>query len=280
MQLHACLAGTSTATASLKAAVHVSESDELNDPTTFINSQHLEDTAGVGLSPAGAIAKRCLVVGCKHKSSFKSAYGLTRHTQNVHGTISAKRFVCGARGCFNGHLPWSFARPDKLPKSRQRTSITNQCPVATCTYGPCILEVFGVHIQHAHHGLEEGRAVFNATPCKARRCPLWRCGKYIATDQLRAHVITHASEDIEAAKPSLELEGFLIEGTSLNGIAVHVVCPVCLTATTDAKQFAQHMANDHLYASNSGGYVHFEKWKAYWETSAAKYKSEVKTLLP
>jgi hypothetical protein len=125
MQLHACLAGTSTATASLKAAVHVSESDELNDPTTFINSQHLEDTAGVGLSPAGAIAKRCLVVGCKHKSSFKSAYGLTRHTQTVHGTISAKRFVCGARGCFNGHLPWSFARPDKLLKSRQRTSITH-----------------------------------------------------------------------------------------------------------------------------------------------------------
>lgn len=290
MQLHTCSAGASTnkdqsaATASLKVAVRLSEIDKSNAPTTFRNSQHREDTASITLLLAGATAKKCLVGVCKHKRSFKSAYELTRHVQTVHGARSAKSFVCGARGCFNGHLPWSFARSDKLTSHiktvHKYDTVFNQCPVAECSFGPCPLEVLGVHIQYAHRNLEEGRAVLNATPCKARRCPMWRCGKHIATDKLMAHILAHASEDIEAAKSSLELDGFLVESTFQGGITVRAVCPVCRTVTADAKQFVRHLATDHLYVPNSGGYKHFEQWKTHWKENGPKWKSEVSTLLP
>jgi hypothetical protein len=109
---------------------------------------------------------------------------------------------------------------------------------------------------------------------------LWRCKKHIAADKLLAHIIAHASEDIEADKSSLELEGFLVECASPNGITVRVICPVCRTVTADAKQFVRHLANDHLHASNSGGIVHFERWKVYWEENVPKYALEVRDLLP
>ncbi|GAB7328577.1 hypothetical protein MBLNU13_g00526t2 [Cladosporium sp. NU13] len=163
------------------------------------------------------------------------------------------------------------------------STVFNNCPIATCTFGPCTLEVLGVHIHHAHEFLEEGRAVLNATTCKTRKCPLWRCGKHLVANQLMAHIQTHDSNDLEAAKSTLEMEGFLIEGTTQNGIAVRVICPVCRTITADAVQFMRHLSTDHLQTSTStsGGYVHFEQWKAYWRQNIPKDSAaELKNLLP
>lgn len=289
MQLDESSVNTSTsnirsiAGANLTGLARVSKNDGWISPSVSLHSQRHEGTAAAS-SLAGETAEVCMIDGCKHKGSFKSAHELARHVKSVHGGDSAKVFVCGAHGCFNGCLPWSFARSDKLTSHIKAThrydTIFNQCPVAECSFGPCTLEVLGVHIKYAHRGLEEGRAILNATPCKARRCPLWRCGKHVATDKLMSHVIAHASEDIEAAKSTLELEGFFVEGTSQSGITVRVVCPVCRAVTADPKQFFRHLANDHLYASSTGGIVHFEKWKAYWENNAPRYRSEVKDILP
>ncbi|GAB7328576.1 hypothetical protein MBLNU13_g00526t1 [Cladosporium sp. NU13] len=138
--------------------------------------------------------------------------------------------------------------------TNNQCSLFNNCPIATCTFGPCTLEVLGVHIHHAHEFLEEGRAVLNATTCKT-----------------------------QAAKSTLEMEGFLIEGTTQNGIAVRVICPVCRTITADAVQFMRHLSTDHLQTSTStsGGYVHFEQWKAYWRQNIPKDSAaELKNLLP
>jgi hypothetical protein len=287
MQLHGWHSGKvadtdqSTVNASIKPS---DQSSKLNRTSPAPHRQHPKGNIGTSWASADEHIEGCTIDGCKHKGSFKSTYELNRHVQTVHGGESAKRFVCNARGCFNGRLPWSFARSDKLTSHVKAThnynTVFNQCPVAACTFGPCTLEFLGVHIQHAHYAVEEGRAVFNATPCKTRRCPLWRCGKHVIADKLMAHIETHASDDVDAAKSSLELEGLSIERTPQNDITVHVVCPACRVATSDTKQFARHLVNDHLYARSSGGYTHFEKWKAQWIENAPKWDPRIKTLLP
>lgn len=275
----------STACASLEAPVDVLETNALDHSSSSSQPWQPKGTTVTSLELADKDLEKCTVDGCKHKRAFSSAYELTRHVQTVHGGESAKRFVCSARGCFNGRLHWSFTRSDKLTSHIKSThnysTIFNTCPVATCAFGPCTLEALGVHIQHAHETLDEGRAVLNATPCKTRKCPLWRCGKHLVANQLMAHVQSHSSEDLEAAKSILETEGFLIEGTTQSGISVYVVCPVCRAVTADAIQFIRHLATDHLQTSASGGHVHFEKWKAYWrwkivQSDAAK----IQKLLP
>jgi hypothetical protein len=262
----------STVNASINASVQFPKNDKLNHTSPAPHPQHPKDNAVVSLAPTNELIKECTVE-------------LARHVQTVHGGESAKRFACHALGCFDGHLPWSFARSDKLTSHVKAThnysTIFNRCPVATCSFEPCTLEVLGVHIQHVHHALEEGRAVLNATPCKTRKCPLWQCGKYFVANQLMAHIQSHASDDLEVAKSALETEGFLLEATTQIGSLVHVVCPVCHAVAADTIQFMRHLATEHLQTSTSGGYLHFEKWKAYWNQNIPKnYAANIKKLLP
>lgn len=291
MQLHGPLAESfgnsdrSTAEAGLETSCHVSNNDNLDDQSSALFSQHPEDSAVNPLSLRNEHVNRCAVEGCKHKGSFKSTYELTRHNQTIHGGRSAKRFVCDARGCFHGRLPWSFARSDKLTSHIKAThsysTIFNKCPATECNFGPCTLEVLGVHICRAHQNLDEGRAVLNATPCKTRKCPMWRCGKHVFADQLIVHIQTHASEDVEAAKSDLELEGILIDGTSQSGITVRVSCPVCGCISTDAIGFMRHLATEHLQLADCGGYDHFEEWKAYWHSNVPHYyAANIRSVLP
>ena len=275
----------STINASINASAQFPKNHKLNHTSPAPHPQHPKHNAVASLALANELNKECTVDGCKHNGSFKSAYELSRHVQSVHGGESAKRFACHARGCFNGHLPWSFTRSDKLTSHIKATHTYNtvfkNCPVATCSFGPCTLEVLGVHIQHTHHAPKEGHAVLNATPCKTRKCPLWRCGKHVAASQLIAHIQCHASDDLEAAKSALETEGFLLEASTQNGSSVHVVCPVCRAVTADATQFVRHLATEHLQTSTSGGYLHFEKWKAYWNQNVPNFfAAKIKKLLP
>lgn len=276
-----------TTTANLDQTARISDNDSSNGPSSFLHSQHHEGTAATS-SPAEEIFRKCIVDACTYKGSFKSAYERARHIQAVHGGESAKIFVCGARGCFNRRVLWSFARFDKLTSHIKMThnysTTFNNCPVAACAFGPCTLEDLGVHIHRAHkahRALEECRAVLNATPCKTRRCPLWRCGKHLVAGDLLAHIQLHASDDLEAAKSSLETEGFIIQRMARNGMAVQVVCPVCRAITTDTTQFTRHLVTDHLQTSISGGYKHFEEWKGHWHQNIPKAGGhEIKNLLP
>lgn len=176
--------------------------------------------------------------------------------------------------------------PDQINSlliSKRRTTTAQSSTTARSSHVPLghALWKLWVYIHRSHHALEECRAVLNATPCKTRRCPLWRCGKHSTANQLMAHIQTHASNDLEAAKSALETEDFLIESTTQNGIAVHVICPVCHAVSADTIHFMQHLTTDHLQTSNSGGYVHFEKWKAYWNQKTPKLDAaEIKNLLP
>jgi hypothetical protein len=43
----------------------------------------------------------------------------------------------------------------------------------------------------------------------------------------------------------------------------------------------RHLVTDHLQTSTSGGYVHFEKWKAYWRRKIVKSNAAtIQKLLP
>jgi hypothetical protein len=127
----------------------------------------------------------------------------------------------------------------------------------------------GVHIQRAHRDHEAGRAVLNATSCKALRCPLWRCGKHVSAKKLLHHVASHAKEDVEAVKPNLELLGLVLHLSPGHDATIQVMCPVCHTVSTNIEEFTGHLTTSHL-CTQSGGSEHFEEWKAYlcrdWQT--------------
>jgi hypothetical protein len=264
--------------------LHLPKNGRLNGSSSWLPSQRTVNTAAAALPSSSKAIEECGVDGCL-KGPFKSAYERKRHVRTAHSSGSAKTFICDARGCFNGLLPWSFARSDKLTSHIKAThdyqTVFNRCPISMCTFTPSTLEVLGVHIQHVHRCLEAGRAVLNATPCKVRRCPMWSCGKYLDAANLMPHIRNHPSDEIEAATANLELDGFLVEVASHTGVLVHVVCPVCSGVTDDTMQLIQHLVVEHLHAPQSGGYAHFEQWKAYWCENIPKLRAfEIKDLRP
>jgi hypothetical protein len=238
----------------VSASVPPSVEDAHNDTDATVSS----------LGEDHEVAIRCDFSGCKNKGTFKSSYELIRHMKAQHGD---KRFRCDAQGCYKGQLPWSFARPDKLTSHIKavhgcKTNFA-RCPADRCKFGPCALDVLGVHLQHQHPDHEHGRAILNATPCKTLKCPLWRCGKYVTSKKLLDHLSGHTKADIEAAKQSLESESLLVEFTASGDRShIHVLCPVCNTINVSVEQFVRHLSSEHLYAPRSGGSEHFEKWKA------------------
>jgi hypothetical protein len=212
---------------------------------------------------------------CEDNVTFSRKSDFERHRRLKHSHEDQQHFVCGAQGCFRGEVPWSFARSDKLTSHIKTThnlnTIFDQCPIQDCSFGPCALEALGAHIQRdhqrahrrAHQRHEEGRAILNATSCKALRCPLWRCGKYVSAKKLLHHVASHAKEDIEAAKPSLGLVGLLVQSSPGCDVTTQVVCPICHTVSADIEQFTKHISTAHLYTPQSGGSEHVEQWRAY-----------------
>jgi uncharacterized C2H2 Zn-finger protein len=226
-------------------------------------------------------------VDCEDKVTFSRKSDSDRHKRLKHSHGDHQHYVCNAKGCFRGQARWSFARSDKLTSHTKAThnlnTIFDQCPIQDCSFGSCTLEVLGVHIQRAHQyqGYEAGRAVLNVTSCKALRCPLWRCGKHVSAKKLLQHITSHAKEEIEAANPSLQLIGLLVQSAPGYDVAIQVVCPVCHTLSTDVEHFTRHVSTAHLYKPGSGGSEHFEKWKAYLRQHwLAVLVSSVNELLP
>jgi hypothetical protein len=224
---------------------------------------------------------------CEDEVTFSRMSDVDRHHRLKHSHGYHQHFVCNAQGCFKGQVPWSFARSDKLTSHIKTThnpdTIFSRCPIKGCTFGPCALEVLGVHVQRAHQDHEAGRAVLNATSCKALRCPKWRCGKHVSAKKLLHHVASHAKEDVEAAKPNLELLGLLIQSTPGYGFTIQVVCPICHAVSADIEKFTGHLVTSHLYTPESGGSEHFDNWKACLARNMPKYaivRHAVAGLLP
>jgi uncharacterized C2H2 Zn-finger protein len=204
---------------------------------------------------------------CESESKFSRKSDLRRHMRTKHSHGNGTSFVCSAQGCYRRQLPWSFARSDKLTAHiktvHNQDTIFSHCPIEGCSFGPCTLEALGVHIQRVHRNDESGRAVLNATSCRALRCPLWRCGKYVSAEKLLPHVTSHAKEEIEVAKPSVESLGLLLQSTPGYDVTIQIICPICYAVSTTIERFTRHLTTAHLYTPQSGGSEHFEKWKAY-----------------
>jgi hypothetical protein len=223
---------------------------------------------------------------CEDNVTFSRKSDFERHRRLKHSHEDQQHFVCSAQGCFRGEVPWSFARSDKLTSHIKTThnlnTIFDQCPIQYCSFGPCTLEVLGVHTRPAHWDYEAGRAVLNATSCKALRCPLWHCGKHFEAKKLLQHITSHAKEELEAADPSLQFIGLLVQSAPGYDVTIQVICPVCRTASASMEQFIRHLSTVHLCTPQSGGSEHFEKWKAYLTQNLDKYFSpgRVNKLMP
>ena len=217
---------------------------------------------------------KCEFQDCTHEGTFPRKWELERHIKARH-SVGSGSFVCRAEGCFDKQLPRAFTRSDKLTSHikavHTRDTVFTSCPVDRCDFGRCTLETLGVHIARAHKDWEAGRAVFNASPCKVRKCPLWRCGRHVKSRDLPGHVAKqHAKDDILAAIPELEHEGLVVlstsdssqQGHAQSGLDITVQCPVCNTTSDDVDGFIAHFWDCHLFLAGSGGADHFESWKS------------------
>jgi hypothetical protein len=237
---------------------------------------------------------KCVFANCTHEGTFSGAYELERHVKAKHD-VGAKKFVCSAERCSNKQLrqPWTFTRSDKLTAhikaTHTRDTIFAACPVIGCAFGRCSLEILGVHIARVHEKrgrryakeVEEGRAFLNASSCKARKCPLWSCGKHVKAPELLGHITKHAKDDVLAAIPELEHEGLIVHHASDLGLIITVSCPICNTKSDGMDHFINHLWTSHLFLAGSEGADHFRTWKsALAKDTATPYHDSIKGVLP
>jgi hypothetical protein len=226
---------------------------------------------------------KCEFEGCTHKGTFQREWELTRHIETKH-IVGTGSFVCRAEGCFNKQMPWTFTRPDKLTSHiktvHNRDTVFTACPISDCNFGQRTLETLGVHIQRAHKNRQEGRAVLNASTCKVRKCPLWRCGKSVKARELPGHVAGHAKDDVLAASSRLQSEGLNAAATSgSSGMIITVSCPICNGTSDDIDGFIAHIWASHLFTE--GGADHFISWKSILTENAAKWRhAEIASVSP
>jgi hypothetical protein len=244
---------------------------------------------------------KCSFENCTHEGNFSGSYELGRHVRVKHH-VGTKKFVCNAEKCFNKHLrqPWTFARSDKLTAhikaTHTRDTVFAACPVTGCAFGRCTLDPLGVHITSVHQmeilwSAKEGervRAFLNASSCKVRKCPLWRCGKHVKAPELLRHVTKHAKNDVLAAIPELEHEGLVVlpvpsssqQSVAQFGLVINVSCPICNTTSEDIDHFITHLWNRHLFLDGSDGADHFIAWRSALIENASKWRHADVRLLP
>lgn len=236
---------------------------------------------------------KCEFQDCTHEGTFPRKWELERHIKARH-SVGSGSFVCRAEGCFDKQVPRAFTRPDKLTSHikavHTRDTVFTACPVSRCDFGRCTLETLGVHLARAHDKHHhKGSEVLNASTCKVRKCPLWRCGKHLKARDLPGHVTGHAKDDVLAAIPELEHEGLVVLSTSVSsqqghtytGLTIAVQCPVCNTMSDDIDQFVTHLWSRHVFLAGTGGADHFVAWKSTLiETAPGWQRSGLEAILP
>jgi hypothetical protein len=227
---------------------------------------------------------KCDFEGCTHQGTFPRDWELTRH--KAKHNVGPGSFVCRAEGCFNKQMPWTFTRSDKLTSHikavHTRDTVFAACPIINCNLGRCNLETLGVHIERKHKNWPEGRAVLNASTCKVRKCPLWRCGKSLTARELPGHVSEHAKDEVMEAISNLKSEGLnaaAISGSS--GMIITVSCPICDATSDDIGGFIAHLWTSHLFLAGSDGVDHFAAWKStLTENTLSPEHAKIASLLP
>jgi hypothetical protein len=222
---------------------------------------------------------KCDFEGCTHEGTFSRNWELRRHVQTRHPRAGAGSFVCRAEGCFNKQMPWTFARSDKLTAHIKATHTCNtiftSCPANGCNFGASTLETLGVHLERAHKNCEEGRGVLNASTCRVRKCPLWRCGKHVTAAELLDHVAGHDRNEVLAAASRLGSDGLVVTTEtepahmeqSKRGLVIAMACPICDTVCGD---FTAHLWASHLFLAKSAGLAHFVAWRNTWAEVVCK----------
>ena len=283
-----------------RGAVEVSEQQVYASAVSVASSTNCSPPAKDGQPSTPCTRKhkkslqlKCDFEGCTHQGTFPRKWELARHIATKH-SVGSGSFVCRAEGCFDKQLPRAFTRSDKLTSHikavHTRDTVFTSCPVDRCNFGRCTLETLGVHLARAHGQFyQRGSEVLNASTCKVRKCPLWRCGKHLKARDLPGHVTGHAKDDVLAAIPELEHEGLVVLSTSVSsqqghtytGLTIAVQCPVCNTMSDDIDQFVTHLWSRHVFLAGTGGADHFVAWKSTLiETAPGWQRSGLEAILP
>ena len=237
----------------------------------------------------------CPHTNCTHEGSFLRRYELDRHIRVKHG--GKKPFSCPFPGCFQGTVPPSYARADKLTSHIRNVHAKHRdkalhCCFPDCTQAPLPIGILGVHIRQAHgwqtgtgrcHIADEGaRAMCNAASTAHLQCPLWRCAKSSPLSLFMQHLEGHTSVELVEATDVLKSDGYHISHMTRSspqlepsddynaeegGSSVHVQvrCPVCDDAFGTHEALWGHIDEEHLVAGDHQS--HFRTWRQCAEDS-------------
>ena len=275
---------------------HVSEPEVTGAKVTTCSSLAKSGPSSISRARKQKISLqlKCDFEGCTHRGTFSREWERQRHIRSKHPRADAGSFVCRAEGCFDKQLPRAFTRPDKLTSHikavHTRDTVFTSCPVDPCDFGRCTLETLGVHLARAHGQFyQRGSQVLNASTCKVRKCPLWRCGKHLKARDLPGHVAGHAKDEVLAVILELEHEGLVVlsasgssqQGHTYTGLTIAVQCPVCNTMSDDIDQFITHLWSRHVFLAGTGGADHFVAWRSTLiETAPSWQRSRLEAIMP
>lgn len=215
----------------------------------------------------------CNNAGCSYEKTFSRQWELQRHIAAKHR--SEKPFWCSVVGCIKGRAAPAFARPDELTAHiravHHRGKVYAVCPASNCANTALELDLLGVHIriQHLkngskHEGVIGGllRAMNNAASTDYRHCPLWFCKLRVGLDDFPLHLLSHTSEELDAAVPVLAQEGYIVSKSGCehdNGgkgsanqcctckvTSVELACPLCLTRRGSRQSLKSHIEERHV----------------------------------
>ena len=147
------------------------------------------------------------------------------------------------------------------------STVSTQCPVDDCFFGPSSLDALGVHIRRMHQQYSgEARANVHATAPETRKCPI--CKTLVALDDYLAHTSGHAAHELHAARSSPAYESVVVRSIAgdasrqlPSSVVIHVDCPICHIPTPNLEQFRHHLLTNHILFDSTDALSHFHAWK-------------------
>jgi hypothetical protein len=216
---------------------------------------------------------KCNIASCNYEGTFPRQWELQRHIDAKHK--DEKPYWCPVIGCIKGRGAPAFARSDKLTAHIRavhlRGSAQAVCPASTCANTALELDLLGVHVklQHLknkkkHEGVIGGflRAIANAVSSDHRLCPLWFCKVRVKLDDFPSHLLTHTSDELDAAAYELAEEGYIVtkfgcehskgdiassvEWCTCKVTSIERTCPLCASRHGTRQNLKTHIERSHV----------------------------------
>ncbi|KAF2453574.1 hypothetical protein BDY21DRAFT_121141 [Lineolata rhizophorae] len=193
---------------------------------------------------------KCNWPGCLSTRTFRSEAALKRHTLKH---APRKVFNCSVVGCTSKHYRADKAR-EHLRQCHVDSDLVN-CPAESCSV-QLPRDLISIHVRN--HSEDEKyipasfdcKGLLELRPRALRPCPVAKCRKWLATNEMLNHIRAHP-ERPDLTAPNTER---VVDGYDLAKCCI--VCPLCKHSCSDGIQLKNHLEDKHLFID----LAHFAKW--------------------